>query len=71
MCPSKPKVKDPPPIPDPAPPLEKTATSFERDTGSKNKKQKSSGDAGASRTTASDLRVDLAIPNAGAPGLQV
>lgn len=70
MCPPKSKVKDPPPIPDPAPPVEETATAIKRDEGDKLKQAKGST-ATSKRKAATDLRVDLSIPGTQGSGLQI
>lgn len=69
MCPPKPNIEQVnQTIPDPAPPVEETATEFVRDKGDKSKsgEKKRKG-----RVSASDLRVDLSVPSGGGGGLQV
>ncbi len=66
MCVSTPDIPDPV-IPDAPPPLKETATTIERDTGTKKEAANP-----ASRKSASDLRVDLSIPGVtSGAGLQV
>lgn len=67
MCPPKPKIQEPPPIPDPAPPPEETATEIVRDTGDQEKPGRE-----RTRRAASDLRIHLNVPgNTNGNGLNV